>query len=134
MHDIAREAAERLLTDTARVIAPDGGVTYDEATLTVTLPGGAVVWEGPASFAPALSSRATLVPGGETHVNETVVRLPVSAPAVEPGSHVVCLSSDDDGLVGTQFEVVRTVLRSSSITRRYEARRMSPRASTTGSV
>lgn len=110
----------RKLTDRARMIDPAAAPVHNETTHEVTRADGATLWEGPALFQDAASSRQTVDGAEVRQLAEIVVRVPSSALEYLVAGCIVERPSD-----GLRLQVIRVPARTNSVTCRLECKRWS---------
>jgi hypothetical protein len=106
---------------TDAVVAQAG--TTNLATGAVEFPEPVERYRGPASLSARASSRGHDTDLEQLQVDESIVKLPTSAPVLEPGQLVTWLQARDPDLVGATFEVVRAVGSTHALSRQAVVRR-----------
>ena len=127
MHQTARRSLHGVLTESVEIVSATSGGSLDEATFAWTFDAESILWDGPAAIINRASSRTVGDHGAAVQVDEITVLVPIEAPAPDPGHLVrVVGSRDDDSLIGSTLEVLRSGGRSGQILRRLVCRRWEP--------
>jgi hypothetical protein len=118
MLDMARAAAEELMTSTCTIRARGGEWVTDPVTGEATQTAGAVAYSGKCRVRPAtLQAQSRNLGGDEQFVSDVMVSVPASAAGITKGMVVTVDSSPDPALVGLRAEI-QDVARGDSLTAR----------------
>lgn len=134
MHDIAREALAQFMTDRCQILdATRAAGVLNEGDYSVTLP-ETEIYTGRCLVQTAASSRDAIEGEAEGRIEELTLKLPPDAPEAPTGATVRILASADAELVGAEFEVIRSEVRTRRGTRGVGIRRGRALGSTGGPV
>ena len=126
MHELARrQISDRFLLDVCSITdeQTDEEGTLNESTFEVTFDAPVVVYSGVCSFADRASNRSDREAFQNLQADEYMLKLPAETDGISIGQLVTVTSSEDPSLVGEEFEIVRFITGTHSITRRIVVRR-----------